>query len=244
MIVPVRGCPVCAEGKSIDVPMKAVSGAVTPRRDERLYRLVRLAARIVLAPGFRLEVSGAGNIPTDSAYVLLPKHQRWQDIPLLGMSVARPLYFVAKQELFAAAAGDWFFKRLGGIPINRQRPIESRRYLSRVVRVLERGQGLVVFPEGTYSPGAVGPPKTGVVRFVLNRLALPFIPVGVHYCPDGLRTRALVRFGEPMLAEPSESALSFVARIMGHIARLSDMAENTSPAAEPEGLGHQENNDE
>jgi 1-acyl-sn-glycerol-3-phosphate acyltransferase len=227
---------VCAESKSIDAPMTAAPRTVTPRRDERLYRLVRLAARIALAPGFRLAVSGVGNIPTDSAYVLLPKHQRWQDIPLLGMSVTRPLYFVAKQELFAAAAGDWFFKRLGGIPINRQRPIESRRYLSRVVRVLERGQGLVVFPEGTYYPGTVGPPKTGVVRFVLNRLALPFIPVGIHYCPEGLRTRAVVRFGEPLLADPSEPGPAFVARIMRHIARLSDMAENTRPAAEPEGL--------
>ena len=206
--------------------MKAASRNVTPRRDERLYRLVRLAARIALAPGFRLAVSGVGNIPTDSAYVLLPKHQRWQDIPLLGMSVARPLYFVAKQELFAASAGEWFFKRLGGIPINRQRPIESRRYLSRVVRVLERGQGLVVFPEGTYYPGTVGPPKTGVVRFVLNRLALPFIPVGIRYCPDRLRTRAVVRFGEPMQAEPCESATVFVARIMRQIARLSNMEED------------------
>lgn len=196
---------------------------MTPRRDERLYRLVHLAARLVMAPGYRLEVSGAEQIPTDSAYVLLPKHQRWQDIPLLGLSVPRPLYFVAKQELFAPAAIEWFFKRLGGIPLNRQRPIESRRYLNRVVRVLERAEGLVVFPEGTYSPGTIGPAKTGVVRFVLNRLSLPFIPVGIRYSPDGLRTRAAIRFGEPLQADPSEPVNVFVDRIMRHIARLSEM---------------------
>ncbi|MFH1985509.1 MAG: lysophospholipid acyltransferase family protein [Pseudomonadota bacterium] len=217
---------------------------MTPRRDERLYRLVRLAARMVLAPGFRLEVSGTEKIPTDSAYVLLPKHQRWQDIPLLGMCVPKPLYFVAKHGLFAPVAAGWFFKRLGGIPLNRERPLESRRYLSRVVRVLERAEGLVVFPEGTYCPGAVGPPKTGVVRFVLNRLALPFIPVGIHYYPNGLRTRAAVRFGDPLLAEPSESGAAFVARIMGHIARLSDMEENGASSYEPRAGANQERNDE
>lgn len=206
--------------------MKAVSAAMTPRRDERLYRLVRLAARLALAPGYRLEVSGIEQIPTDSAYVLLPKHQRWQDIPLLGLAVPRPLYFVAKQELFALAAVEWFFKRLGGIPLNRQRPIESRRYLNRVVRLLERAEGLVVFPEGTYSPGTVGPAKTGMVRFVLGRLALPFIPVGIRYHSNGLRTRAAIRFGAPLHADPSEPVNVFVDRIMRHIARLSDMDES------------------
>jgi 1-acyl-sn-glycerol-3-phosphate acyltransferase len=155
---------------------------------------------------------------------------------LIGLSVPRPLYFVAKQELFAPAAGDWFFKRLGGIPLNRQRPIESRRYLNRVVGVLERAEGLVVFPEGTYSPGTVGPAKTGVVRFVLNRLALPFIPVGIRYCPEGFRTRAEIRFGAPLQADPSEPVNVFVDRIMRHIARLSGMDDNgfrTEPAVNP-----------
>jgi len=196
---------------------------MTPRRDDRLYRLIRVVASAALAPGFRREVHGAEKIPIDRSYVLLPKHQRWQDIPLLGLSLQKPLYFVAKQELFAYTVGDWFFKRLGGIPLNRQRPIESRRNLMRAVRLLEWGEGLVVFPEGTYYPGIVGPAKSGVVKFVLNRIDLPFIPVGIRYRREGLRTRAIVRFGAPQEAGPSETVKAFVDRLMAQIAQLSEM---------------------
>lgn len=201
------------------------AGGVSPGRDERLYRLVRLVAASALAPGFRMVVRGRRHIPADSAYVLLPKHQRWQDIPLLGLSLPRPLYFVAKQELFATAATKWFFKRLGGIPLNRQRPIESRRNLNRAVRVLEDGEGLVVFPEGTYYPDVVGPAKTGMVRFVLNRLSLPFIPVGVRYVPKRLRTRVEISFGAPLTMAGTESPGDFVRRVMKDIARLSGLEE-------------------
>ncbi len=211
-----------------------------PLRDDRLYRLIRQVASAVLAPGFRREVYGAEKVPTDRSYVLLPKHQRWQDIPLIGLSLPQPLYFVAKQELFAYTVGDWFFKRLGGIPLNRQRPVESRRNLMRAVGLLERGEGLVVFPEGTYHPGIVGPAKAGVVKFVLNRLDLPFIPVGIRYRREGQRTRAIVRFGSPQEAAPSEPVAAFVDRIMAQIAHLSDMDTITGSslqAADPKALG-------
>jgi 1-acyl-sn-glycerol-3-phosphate acyltransferase len=203
---------------------------MTSGRDDRLYALTRWVATGLLAPGFRLAVHGIERIPLDRAYVLLPKHQRWQDIPLVGLSIPRPLYFVAKQELFTVAATDWLFKRLGGIPLNRQRPIESRRYLNRVVGVLKRGEGLVVFPEGTYYPGAVGPAKTGVVKFVLKRLALPFIPVGIRYDAGALRTRVTIRFGAPAEARPGEAVEAFVERIMTQIAILSGMGRTTESA--------------
>ena len=76
-----------------------------------------------MAPFFRLDVLGLDHLPRDSAFILLCKHQRWEDIPLLGLASPRPLYFIAKYELFKSRLGSRFFGSLGGIPLNRQRPL-------------------------------------------------------------------------------------------------------------------------
>ena len=186
--------------------------------------MVRYAARLYLAPGFRLRVSGAGNLPADRSFVLLPKHQLWQDIPLLGLSVSRPLYYVAKQELFSFSLLDRLFRAIGGIPLNRQRPIESRRYLNQAVHLLDRGEGIVLFPEGTYYRDCMGPGKVGMTRFILSRLDLPFIPVGIQYRRAGLRVNADIRFGARIRPQENEPANRFTARIMLEIASLSGMA--------------------
>ena len=105
---------------------------------------------MLLLPFFRLEVKGAQNLPRDSAFILLVKHQRWEDIPLVSIATPRPLYYIAKYELFENTLNNWFFTAMGGIPLNRQRPLESRRFLQAAIALLKAGEGLVIFPEGTY----------------------------------------------------------------------------------------------
>jgi 1-acyl-sn-glycerol-3-phosphate acyltransferase len=69
----------------------------SPGRNECVFQIIKLLARILLAPFFRLEVAGAKNLPADRAFILLAKHQRWVDIPLLG--IATPAPFIISQNL-------------------------------------------------------------------------------------------------------------------------------------------------
>lgn len=206
---------------------KSSVGAATREKFERrdwMVGLVGMAARCVLCPRFKLVVQGAGQLPRQGSFLLLPKHQRWVDIPLLGLATPRPLYYIAKAELFAGSAADWFIKSLGGIPLNRQRPIESRRYLQRTEVLLQRGSnGVVIFPEGTYVVGRVGPGRTGVLKFILSRLRLPCIPVGIRYSEEGRRTRVRIRFGSAMLPEEHGPTQPFVETVMDRIADLSGL---------------------
>ena len=178
-------------------------------RKEWAVRVLRLAGRACLAPFFRVRVRGVERVPEDSAFVLLVKHQRWEDIPLLGLSVSQPLFYVAKAELFRTPPFGWFLASLGGIPLNRQRPLESRRFLKRMIEHLQGGEGVVVFPEGTYYRDCMGPGRVGLVRMVLSRTAPPFVPVGVRY-RRGLRTSVVIRFGPSRIpgAEGGAAALS------------------------------------
>jgi len=117
--------------------------------------------------------------------------------------------------------------------LNRKRPIESRDSLGSVIEQLRSGEGLVIFPEGTYYRDRMGPGHSGMVRLILSRLSPAFIPVGINYCRKGWRTRVRVRFGNVFHADPGMSATAVVDLMMRDIARLSDL-EITSKKPHPE----------
>jgi 1-acyl-sn-glycerol-3-phosphate acyltransferase len=206
------------------VRLKYLKNQDPPGRNEWISYIIKSLARIILAPFFHIQVSGTENLPLSRAFVLLVKHQRWEDIPLLSLSTPRPLYYIAKYELFKNVLSNWFFNALGGIPINRQRPLESRRFLQATIELLEKGEGVVIFPEGTYYRNKMGPGQTGMVRFVLSRLALPFVPVGINYSSPGGRILVRINFGKPFYANSTFPADAFVDSMMEKIARLSGLA--------------------
>jgi len=195
--------------------------AAPVKRRPAAYLVVKLLLKLFLYPFFRLEVSGERNLPRDRAFILLPKHQRLEDIPFTGFAVPRQLYFVAKHELFKTRFTDRLFKALGGIPLNRKKPLESRRYLQSAIRMLEKGEGIVVYPEGTYFRKRMGPGHTGMLRFILARLSMPLIPVGIRYSLDGWRIRVRVSIGRVTYQRPNEPADRLLIRIMGEMAALS-----------------------
>lgn len=198
-------------------------------RKQWVFRLTRTAGRILLTPFFALQVEGVENLPRETAFVLLPKHQRWEDIPLLSLATPRPLYYVAKYELFRHPLARWYLTALGGLPLNRQRPLESRRTMKAIIQFLKEGEGVVIFPEGTYYREKMGPGHAGIIRLVLSRLTLPFVPVGIRYHKTGLRTRVLVRFGQPFETGRDTSYDRLLDRMMGDIARLSGLQEYRMP---------------
>ncbi len=197
-----------------------------PGRKEGFTQVLKFLARCLFFPFLRLDVGGVQNLPRDSAFILLVKHQRWEDIPLLSIATPRPLYYIAKYELFQNPLGNWFFNALGGIPLNRQRPLESRRFLKAAIAFLKAGEGIVIFPEGTYYRDKMGPGQIGMIKFVLSRLKLPFIPVGINYRANGRRTRVRINFGHAYDAGPTLAADKLLNRMMAEIAELSGFTFN------------------
>jgi 1-acyl-sn-glycerol-3-phosphate acyltransferase len=183
----------------------------------------RVAARFILSFVFRLRVEGLSHLPAKGGFVLLPKHQRWEDVPLLGLAVKVPLHYVAKQELFLNPLSRWLMTSLGGIPLNRRRPLESRPYLKAVTGLLREGKGVVVFPEGTYYPGVMGPARRGLVRWIRSRQPVPFVPVGIRYLTEGWPRPVRVAFGPPIPPESEMEEEVFCAAVMGEIARLTGL---------------------
>ena len=90
------------------------------KRSDLLFWLSKYIGKVLFYPFFQIQTNGLENLPEGKAFILLPKHQRWEDIPLLGLGTQRPLYYVAKYELFRNPISRWFLSSLGGIPLNRE----------------------------------------------------------------------------------------------------------------------------
>jgi 1-acyl-sn-glycerol-3-phosphate acyltransferase len=184
----------------------------------KIWALAYTLADLFLTPFFHVETVGKHFLPLKDGFILLPKHQCWQDIPLLGLAAGRPLYYVAKYELFRYPVIQRILRLLGGIPLNREKPLQTRWSFRAVVEVLQKGEGLVLFPEGTYFVKTMGNGRSGMLRYILNRIQVPLIPVGIQYRRKGQATQVSIRFGAPIKRSEDSSIMK---KIMTDIAVLS-----------------------
>ncbi|MDD3581842.1 MAG: lysophospholipid acyltransferase family protein [Desulfobacca sp.] len=194
----------------------------------RFYHLSRRLAAFTFGRLYRLEVSGHNNWLPSGPAILCPKHQRWEDIPVVGLAFPKPLYYIAKVELFRHPLLRRLMLALGGVPIDRIRPqatLSSFRYAE---RLLHQRQHLVLFPEGTYVKHGVGPGKHRLIQLLLriqNRDGLPplaFLPVGISYQPQTPGYKVRVQLGPPVYAPGPAQAPELTQTLMDQIGRLSD----------------------
>ena len=190
-------------------------------RSALILRLTRPTAKIFLSLVFKIETHGQENLPNQSGFILLAKHRRWEDIPLLSLATPRPLYYVAKYELFLNPVFRWFVSSLGGLPLNRSRPLQSRQSLKSMVDLLEKGEGIVIFPEGTYYRRRMGPGHAGLIRMIQSRCSVPFIPVGINYVAKHARTLVEINYGRTIYEGASDRVQTLLDLVMKEIARLS-----------------------
>ncbi len=201
-----------------------------PMDRDRLIRWFYLGMRWLTGQTFqryfRLQVEGLEHWPRHGAAVICPKHQRWEDVPVVGLTFPRPLYYVAKVELFRQAASRRLCEALGGIPLDRRCPHATLSTFRLLHTLLARREQLVLFPEGTYVPGAVGEGKHRFIQLLLrlqNHLPdrrLPFLPMGITYLPEPPGYRVQVRLGRPVAAPGPEAAPALTQEIMAAIDRL------------------------
>src|SRR3954465_8724139 len=150
-------------------------------REKGVGKVVFWTTRAVLGLAiqfyFSLERTGRKNIPKKGPVILAANHRSFLDPFLIGCCLRRPVYFVAKKELFEKRWQGWILNRLGAFPIKRGEADEESMATAR--GVLERGGALVIFPEGTrHRKGPLARPKRGVGRLALQTGA-PVVPIAI-----------------------------------------------------------------
>ena len=77
--------------------------------------LVHLWCRIY----FNLKVIGKENVPKEGAYILCANHTSNWDPPLVVTAIKRPMYVMAKEELFVNGFVKWLAKKCWVFPVKR-----------------------------------------------------------------------------------------------------------------------------
>jgi 1-acyl-sn-glycerol-3-phosphate acyltransferase len=133
---------------------------------------------------FRPWVRGVENVPSTGPAILASNHLSFSDSIFLPLQCPRPVVFLAKSEYFTGRGiKGWlvkaFFKATGQLPIDRSGGKASEAALNTGLGVLEQGQLLGIYPEGTRSPdGRLYRGRTGIARMVLEA-KVPVIPVAM-----------------------------------------------------------------
>lgn len=173
-----------------------------------LLNLIKLIARVYFKICYDFKVEGLENIPVSGALIIAGNHLSNADPPAIGSfaGLVRDSRFVAKKELFSVPLLGWFFRRSGYIPVDRTRTIGDFGALKEVVHALEKGESVVMFPEGTRSrTGKPQKPKSGI-GFLVYKTGVPVLPVkveGTFGWPWVRRIR--VKFGKVMQLEKDPS---------------------------------------
>jgi glycerol-3-phosphate dehydrogenase (NAD(P)+) len=142
-----------------------------------VYATVRAILQPVFHVYFRMRRLGLEHVPRSGPVIFAANHRSFLDPFVIGCLTRRPVYYVAKKELFALPVAGWLLNRLGAFPIDRGAGDQQAMATAR--RILERGDCVVNFPEGTRKrPGPLGEPRRGVGRLALQTGA-PVVPVAV-----------------------------------------------------------------
>lgn len=142
-----------------------------------LYRIVRFLIAVICKVLFRESFEGLENLPADRSFVLAPVHRSFLDFALVAPITKRRMRYMGKAELWKWKPGGKFIEALGAFPVHRGGA--DREALHRSIDVIENGEPLVLFPEGTRQKGPVVESLFEGAAYVAAKTGVPIIPVGI-----------------------------------------------------------------
>jgi 1-acyl-sn-glycerol-3-phosphate acyltransferase len=141
------------------------------------YYIFRGGIRVAMTLLGRCRVYGQENIPLRGGVIIVANHVNLLDSPILGVSLRRRLYFMAKEELFESRFTRWLVTQFGAFPVAKGKL--DRRAGKIALDLLGKGKALFLYPEGKRSAdGRLGTPYNGAAMLSL-RSGAPILPVGI-----------------------------------------------------------------
>lgn len=184
-----------------------------PTRLERsAYGAIRGAFALLAKPYFRLEIRGREHMPTHGPFVLAPVHRSNLDFILVSALTRTRMRYMGKASIWKWKWGGKFVAMLGAFPVHRGSA--DREALRTCLEVIENGEPLVMFPEGTRRSGPVVEDLFDGPAYIAARTGAPLVPVGIggsdQAMPVGSRLirphKVVLVVGEPIAPPPGDGS--------------------------------------
>ncbi len=142
-----------------------------------LYRLVLFSSWIVGKIFYRLKVYGLEHYYPRGA-ILAANHTSFLDPPIVSVSWPEVVHFLARKSLFNNKLFGWLIRSVNTHPVAGD--TSNLEVMKMVVSLLEKGEKVVIFPEGTRSEtGELQPIKPGL-GVLVSRSKSAIIPIYIH----------------------------------------------------------------
>ena len=152
----------------------------------------------------RLETHGVAHIPREGGVLLISNHVSFLDPVIIGSAANREIHFMARSTAFDIPGLGKLISVYNAYPVNRGAP--DLGALRRTISLLQAGNVVLMFPEGTRSvDGTLGKARDGAC-FIAHRAGVPTLPV-FHSGAERVlprnskrlrRSKLKVIFGEPL----------------------------------------------
>lgn len=207
-----------------------------------MYYVCKFIVWLAMHIAFSLKFEGRENIPKGESVIYTSNHRSNADPPIVGCGARGKCSFMAKEELFKNKLFGWLIRSLGAFPVARGKG--DAVVIDTAVERLEKGENLMIFPEGTRSKdGKVHRGHTGAA-LIAARSGKNIAPVGVVFGERlKFRCRITVKYGKPINTadyceiggEPNPRAL--VRLKNAYMAEITKLVEGESPKKAEEKSG-------
>ena len=170
------------------------------------YRATRGAIRRLINPWLRLRSANTAVLDRPGPTILAPVHRSHLDSALVATQSTRRIRALGKESLFTTPVVSYVCAALGAIPV--QRGKADRDALLAARELLEAGESMIVFPEGSRRSGdTIGELFDGAA-WLAARTGAPVVPIGITgteaALPTGAkwlrRSHVAIAVGEPLPA--------------------------------------------
>ena len=126
----------------------------------------------------RLKVTGINNIPSNGSYIICPNHSSYLDIPCIYIIFKKYFVFTGKKEIEKWPLFHIFYTSGMNITVDRKNRIGAFRAFRRIAEEIDKGNPMMIFPEGTISKQAphLTDFKSGAFAMAIQK-QVPILPV-------------------------------------------------------------------
>ncbi len=161
-------------------------------------------AQIMILPLFNafvtLRIKPGSTLPADGPFIVAPNHYSEIDPVVMGVAVwklGRTPRFLAKASLFRIPVLGFYLRKTGQIPVERE--ARGNSAIDAAHQLMNSGQGVIVYPEGTLTRQPELWPmrgKSGAIRMALET-GIPLYPAA-HWGTQNL----MGRYGKKITVRP------------------------------------------
>ncbi len=159
----------------MSAPETHLAGTGLPSR--MFYHFTRTLVVWLTRAYTRMSINGREHIPATGAFVLAPVHRSYPDTPIASCVTRRRMMYMGKDTMWKNRQLGWVISALGAFPVTRG--TADREALRRAIEVLDRGEPLVLFPEGERKQGPTVQPLFDGAVFIAIKAGVPIVPVGI-----------------------------------------------------------------